>query len=364
MKILHIVEDFSVKSGGLRTVIANLDFFLKKHGYDSYILSSDQEKEDDIFIVEASNGWLYSKEWKPKINHIVKTYHIDIIHIHGVWLCPQYVGAKYAVQNNIPLVFSCHGMYQPWLWKKGTLKKKIYLNLVSKKWFKKANIIHSITDNETKNIKKYFPKNSYFEIPNLISFSENSNEFKADGKYIFYLGRLNKTKGIDILIKAFAQLNNKNIQLKIAGGFNEYKAELDKLVHELGLSERVSFLGEVKGNEKTKLIREAWVMASPTFSDVIGMVNLEAALNKTPMITTHKTGLKEGWNTNGGYLINPNIKELTAKLKEAISWNAEERKLKGEQLYEFAKQNYSWSEQFYKWEELYTSILKNKVHVK
>lgn len=345
-------------------MIANLDFFLKKHGYESYILSSDKEKEDDIFTVEVSNGWLYSKYWKPKIAHIVEKYNIDIIHIHGVWLCPQYVGAKYAVQNNIPLVFSCHGMYQPWLWKKGTLKKKIYLNLVSKKWFQKANIIHSITANETQNIKKYFPKNSYFEIPNLISFSDNSNEFEAKSKYIFYLGRLNKTKGIDILIKAFAQLQDKEIKLKIAGGFNEYKSDLDKLVNELNLNERVSFLGEVKGNEKTKLIQEAWVMASPTFSDVIGMVNLEAALNKTPMITTHKTGLKEGWNTNGGYLINPNVSELTAKLSEAASWSNEERKLKGKQLYDFAKQNYSWSEQFYKWEKLYSSILKNENYAK
>jgi len=55
MKILHIVEDFSLNSGGLRTVIKNLDFQLKSVGYKSFILASNKEKEDDIFnkIIEG-----------------------------------------------------------------------------------------------------------------------------------------------------------------------------------------------------------------------------------------------------------------------------------------------------------------------
>ncbi|MFY7670605.1 glycosyltransferase [Tenacibaculum sp. MEBiC06402] len=360
MKILHIVEDFSIKSGGLRTVVLNLDFFLKQNGFESYILSSDKEKGDNIFTVSSNNGWLYSKEWKHKIKEIVDAYNINVIHVHGVWLYPQLIGAKFAVKNNIPLVLSCHGMYQPWLWKKGTLKKKIYLNLVSKKWFKKSSLIHSITSDETQNIKKYFPKNNYFEIPNLISFTENQKVPEFEEKYILYLGRLNKTKGIDLLLKAFAQLNLEDVSLKIAGGFNEYKPELEKLINELGIQRKVNFLGEVKGNEKTTLIQEAWVMASPTFSDVIGMVNLEAALHKTPIITTYKTGLHKDWNTNGGFLINPNVNELKDKLEEAINWSAEKRLLHGQQLFNFAKQNYSWNEQFFKWEKLYNSILKQE----
>ena len=60
MKILHIVEDFSIKSGGLRTVIKNLDFHLKKLGHDSFILAYDKEKNDDVFVLNATNKWLYS----------------------------------------------------------------------------------------------------------------------------------------------------------------------------------------------------------------------------------------------------------------------------------------------------------------
>ncbi|CAM1345186.1 glycosyltransferase [Tenacibaculum amylolyticum] len=359
MKILHIVEDFSVKSGGLRSAIYSLDDHLKKDGFQSYILSSEKEKEDTIYTVPATNKWLYHKDWINKIDSIVSEKKIDIIHIHGVWLYPQYIGAKYAVKNNIPFVFSCHGMYQPWLWKKGTLKKKLYLHFLSKKWFRKAKVIHTITENETKNTRKFFKKAQFIEIPNLVSFSTTEAVPDFSDKYILYLGRLNKTKGIDVLITAFANIVDKKVTLKIAGGFNDYKKELETLVKTYKLGERVEFLGEVKGTIKEKLIQNAWAMVSPTFSDVIGIVNLEAGLFKTPMITTYKTGLKNAWNSNGGFLIEPTISELEKALTEVVNYTIEKRIAKGEQLHAFVKENYSWEQQFPKWKDLYELTLKS-----
>lgn len=359
MKILHIVEDFSIKSGGLRSAIDGLNNHLNQNGIQSYILSSEKENEDTIYTVSATNKWLYNKDWISKIDSIVSDKKIDIIHIHGVWLYPQYIGAKYAIKNNIPFVFSCHGMYQPWLWKKGTLKKKLYLNFLSKKWFSKAKVIHTITEDETKNAQQFFKKTEFIEIPNLISFSKREVTPDFSDKYVLYLGRLNKTKGIDLLIAAFANLVDKGITLKIAGGFNDYKKELETLVKKRGLEEKVMFLGEVKGTAKEKLIQNAWAMVSPTFSDVIGIVNLEAGLFKTPMITTYKTGLKTTWNNNGGFLIEPTISELEKALAEVVNYTLEERIANGEKLHAFVKENYSWEQQFPKWKDLYERTLKS-----
>lgn len=356
MKILHIVEDFSIKSGGLRTVIKNLDYYLNEEGFKSYILSSEQEIEDNIYIVETTNKWLYSKTWGKKIEEIVKTKEITIIHIHGVWLYPQYIGAKYAIKKGIPLVLSAHGMYQPWLWKKGNLKKKLYFNILSKKWFTQASVIHTITEDESKNIKRYFKKNKIIEIPNLISLEHRNKTFLVGPKYILYLGRLNKTKGIDILISAFSEIDNNNLILKIAGGFNEYKKNLEKLVQSLKLSNKVQFIGEVKNKEKEKLIKNSWVMVSPSFSDVIGMVNLEAASLNTPMITTHNTGLKKEWNINGGKLIKPDKNELKLALSEVLNWSLEDRINKGKQLYSFVENNYSWKTKTIDWLNLYKNL--------
>ena len=154
MKVLHIVEDFSLDSGGLRTVIRDLDFHLKSANHSSYIFASNKENEDVVYLFKGHSKWLYSKFLWRKIDAVIRQEKIEIIHIHGVWLYPQFIGAKYAVKNNIPFILTPHGMYQPWLWKKSTLKKKLYFYFLSKKWVSKATFIHSITADETQNFKK------------------------------------------------------------------------------------------------------------------------------------------------------------------------------------------------------------------
>ncbi|MDG1528394.1 MAG: glycosyltransferase [Polaribacter sp.] len=360
MKILHIVEDFSIKSGGLRTVIKNLDFHLKKLGHDSFILASDKEKNDDVFVLNATNKWLYSRNWKNKILKIIGEQKIELIHIHGAWLYPQFIGAKIAIQKKIPMILSLHGMFQPWLWKKGTLKKKLYFYLLSKKYFAKAEFIHTITAQETETIKEFFKRNEIIEIPNLITIDKLEIANNNIKKNVVYLGRINQTKGIDLLIKAFSRIENQGFQLKIAGGFNSHQKELERLVKSLKLERKVAFIGEVKGEEKINLIRTAWVMVSPSYSDVIGMVNLEAASFKTPMITTFKTGLNKDWNTNGGFLINPNLEELIITLKESLNWSLKERVSKGELLYKFVEKEYSWENKLKDWEALYKKATVNE----
>jgi len=362
IKILHIVEDFSIESGGLRTVIKNLDFKLHQKGLNSYILSTDKEKEDTIFLVKAKNKpWMYANEWNKKLEEIVSSKKINIIHIHGVWLYPHFIAAKFALKNKIPFVLSVHGMYEPWLWSKGTLKKKLYFNLLVKKVFSRASVIHTITPFETQQIQRLFKqKVKTIEIPNLIPVPKNNiKETEIKDKYILYLGRLDEKKGIKLLIKSFTKIQDKKIVLKIAGSFNEYKEELEQLIHQLKLTNRIVFLGQVKGNEKIKLIKEAFVLVAPSFSEVIGMVNLEGAILKTPVITTHQTGLNKGWNSSGGKLINPNIDELTNVLNEVLLWDTAKRNEQGQKLYDFVIKNYSWKERINDWIQLYKNILKN-----
>jgi len=354
MKILHIVEDFSIKSGGLRTVIKNLNIELQKMGYSSYILSSDKEKEDEIYLVDAKNKpWMYSKQWKQKLNKVVSQKQINIIHIHGVWLYPHYLAAKFALKNKIPFVLSIHGMYEPWLWGKGTLKKTLYFHLLVKRLFKKAAVIHTITPFETKNVITLFKKPSIVEIPNLIHIPQKEVKTDSGIKYILYLGRLDEIKGIKILIKALKKIDNNEVVLKIAGESNAYKKELERLIDNLGLQNRVSFLGLVTKNKKIKIIKEAFILVAPSYSEVIGMVNLEAAILKTPVITTYQTGLDTKWNENGGKLINPNVNELIENLNEILNWSIDKRNIEGEKLYHFVSKNYSWEGRINDWIQLY-----------
>ena len=359
MKILHVLEDYSVHSGGIRTVVKELNQKLNQANIDSYILSSKKEKDDEIFLVETGKPWLYSKQWAEELNEIYIKNNIDIIHIHGVWMYPQYIAAKFAIQHQIPFLLTPHGMYEPFLWNKSKLKKKIYFNLLSKPVFSKADAIHAITFDEKNNLKKLFKNSNIIEIPNLI----DQNNFKEitpnlNEKYILFLGRLDPKKGIDLLIKSFSKINNTGWKLKIAGGFTPYKKELEKLVEEYNLADKVEFLGLVTGEIKNQLYANAFVFVAPSHSEVVGMVNLEAAIFKTPVITTYQTGLNPKWNDNGGILINPKIEELINALNKVTNWSIEERNHNGIKLHNFVIKHYSWQNRLKDWKALYENILK------
>jgi glycosyltransferase involved in cell wall biosynthesis len=362
IKILHIVENYSLSSGGVRTIVKSLVEELENYNFSSFILTSIKEKDDEnVFVVDAiERPWLYSSNWKKKIETICKEEKIDCIHIHGTWMFPQFMAAKFSVNNKIPFVLSPHGMYEPWLWEKGTFKKKMYFKFLVKKYFKKATILHAITTKEKKNLNKLFETIKIVEIPNLIKNKSNQVlGFVNQDKYILYIGRLDEVKGIDLLIKSFIKINPKNFKLKIAGKYNSYKNELDNIIKNAKFdTSKIEFLNFIDGAEKEQIIKNAFVVVAPSHSEVIGMVNLEAAILMTPVITTFQTGLNKSWNNNGGVLINPDIKELVSSLRKVLSWTDKERVDNGLKLYNFVVNNYSWENKINDWEELYKATLK------
>jgi glycosyltransferase involved in cell wall biosynthesis len=359
INIIHILEDFSFLSGGIRTTVNNLHVRLLESNINSTIVTTRKEKKDDVVIVKGGNiPWRFSINLIEVLNKIHTRDNISIIHIHGVWMYPQYAAAKFAIKQNIPFLISCHGMFEPWLWLKGGFKKKKYFKNVVKNTFSKANFLHAITQPEADELKKLFPKTKIKTIPNLIAPKKDILKkalFKE--KYILYLGRIDEKKGIDLLIIAFSKIRKSGFRLKIAGNFNDYKEVLEKLVIQLNLQTQVDFLGLVVGEEKELLYKEAFVFAAPSHSEVIGMVNLEAAILGTPVITTVQTGLKSEWSSNGGILINPNTTELQAALELALNWSNSERNERGMLLSKFVLKEYSWKYRLQDWICFYENIL-------
>ena len=281
MNIVHILEDFSFLSGGLRTVVNDLHNRLRSNGVNSTIITTRKEKEDEVIKVEGGDKpWRFSKNLKGKLNTLHTQKKIDIIHIHGVWMYPQYAAAKFAFKNKIPFLISCHGMYEPWLWLNGSFKKKLYFKYVVRNIFSKAKYLHAITLPEAKELKKLFPNTTVAEIPNLIDSKPiviATPDFSE--KYILYLGRIDKKKGIDILINAFANIANHEFRLKIAGGFNDYQKELEALVKNLNLEGKVDFVGLVTGVPNTADSR----FTIPTTSEWDGATNTKAFLNNNSL---------------------------------------------------------------------------------
>jgi len=180
-------------------------------------------------------------------------------------------------------------------------------------------------------------------------------------KTILYVGRLVKRKGADDLIKVHKQILQKipNTKLVIVGD-GPYRKNLETLTKKLGIQDKVEFTGTLKGRKLYEKYAECNVFAMPSkrlVHDVegFGMVFLEAALLKKPVVGTRSGGIPEAViHGKTGLLIEPGD---TQALKEALLLLLTDEKLArklGENAYKRATQKFTWEKATQKFLEMYT----------
>lgn len=124
-----------------------------------------------------------------------------------------------------------------------------------------------------------------------------------DKKIILYVGRMEWRKGIGTLIHAFKEVAQKqpNAQLYIVGGGKSKSARqldetererLRQLVKELGLEQKVFFLGPKIQKELYLYYNAADVCVVPSYYEFFGIVPLESMACGTPVVASHTGGLK------------------------------------------------------------------------
>jgi glycosyltransferase involved in cell wall biosynthesis len=128
-----------------------------------------------------------------------------------------------------------------------------------------------------------------------LGFFSPSEAVERDTEPTFlYLGRLKRYKGVDIIVRALAKLAGDGEQMRLLiGGRGEWEPNLRRLVDELGLGDRVEFMGFVSEERKRELFRTSWANVYPSPKEGWGITNLEAAACGTPAIASDSPGLRE-----------------------------------------------------------------------
>jgi glycosyltransferase involved in cell wall biosynthesis len=116
---------------------------------------------------------------------------------------------------------------------------------------------------------------------------------------IFSCGRLNPSKGHDILLVAVRRMvdNGADVQLAIAGedeaGGRGYRGELERLIDSLGLRDRVRLLGSVPGSLIRAELAGAHAFALASHAEPLGVAIMEAMSMGVPVVATAAGGVSE-----------------------------------------------------------------------
>lgn len=141
--------------------------------------------------------------------------------------------------------------------------------------------------------------NRHFTLYNCLGFNFNvNNELpKVKTSKIVRIGvvsRLEKIKGIDILLKAIAitSLNHKNIEIRIAGAGGE-EAELKELAKSLDIDSLIQWHGRLNQNELPGFYSSNNIMIVPSRMEGFGLTAVEAMAFRLPVIASNVGGLPE-----------------------------------------------------------------------
>ncbi|MBK4147375.1 D-inositol-3-phosphate glycosyltransferase [Corynebacterium macginleyi] len=117
-------------------------------------------------------------------------------------------------------------------------------------------------------------------------------------KVVAFVGRLQKFKGPEVLIRAAAELYRReptrDFQVLICGGPSGANASPEayrELARELGVYKRVRFLGPRPPEELVGVYRAADIVAVPSYNESFGLVALEAQASGTPVVAAAVGGL-------------------------------------------------------------------------
>ncbi len=269
----------------------------------------------------------YELALSSKLVDTIKLYGIELLHVH--YAIPHayagYMAKKMLEEENIhvPMITTLHGTD---------------ITLVGKHPFYKPAVTFSINNSDvvtsvsaslkSQTLEIFDIKNQIEVIPNFIDKSKYSSSFtdcqrslmaEDDEKIITHISNFRKVKRIPDVVRIFHKIQEKIPAKLIMVGEGPEKEGAEKLCEELGIADRVIFLGN--SNEIDRILCFSDLFLLPSESESFGLAALEAMMNKVPVISSNVGGIPEV-NENGvtGFLSEVgNITEMAQNALKILS---------------------------------------------
>lgn len=208
---------------------------------------------------------------------------------------------------------------------------QLNLSLFSRRWFRLFQTISydNVSFNshflEGEYRKGGFPMKRSFVVHRGIDFPVMGETEIAQPrpKQFLIACQLERHKGIHIAIEAFSRLQDHEVTLRILGdGPEPYRTEVRELARDLGLGERVVFLGKRPHAEVVAEMQSALAFINPPiWNEPFGRTSIEAMACGAPLINSDSGAIREIAIDEESALIYPkeDVGALTTRLERVLS---------------------------------------------
>ncbi|MCE9520404.1 MAG: glycosyltransferase [Verrucomicrobia bacterium] len=284
----------------------------------------------------------------------VKNY--DLVHIHALFSFASISAARVARARGVPYIIRPLGLLNAYgMQQRRRRVKQWSFRLIEKPLLDSAAAIHYTSTQERDEAAHLQIKAPAHVIPLGIDltpfqhlpaaevFKERFPETRGK-QVILFLSRLDPKKGLELLMEAFAMLQetNPDIHLVIAGGGNEeYTKELRGLAARLAIANKTTWTGQLDGDVKLSALAAATLFVLPSHSENFGIALLEAMAAGVACLSTRGVALAvEGARQGAGMVVTCEIETLVMAMKRMLVDGALRAQL-GESARRMAQEQFS-----------------------
>ena len=264
----------------------------------------------------------YELALSSKMAYVIKTYHIDILHVH--YAIPHaYAGymAKQMLKREgieVPMVTTLHGTDITLVGNHPTYKEAVTFSI------NESDIVTSVSESLKQDTLRLFRIDKDIKvIPNFtnIKKSKETSPCKRtvmanpEELIVTHISNFRKVKRIDDVVRIFYGIQQKLPAKLIMVGDGPEREIADQLCKDLGIKSKVLFLGNTSDIDRILCFTDLFLL--PSASESFGLSALEAMAAGVPVVSSNTGGLPEV-NEEGvsGYLCP--IGDVKAMAEKAI----------------------------------------------
>ncbi len=350
MRVLQVVPGMAARTGGPATSVTTAVTALRDQGVECTILTPDlgglPGSRGDLKPEDMPEGatelsleicrslpprrLAFSPELWSAARRLAADH--DVVHIHSLFVFPQYAGFRAAVKTGTPHVVSPRGSLDWWCRQKGRGRKLVSDVLWQRPMFESAAAIHVTTAAEREMTSDYGPAVRRFVIPNVVDtdfwsqpgdpqgFRDRYLDGHA-GPIVAFVSRIARKKRPDVVVEAFIELAPENAMLVIAGPDDEgLRPGLEKMLEDAGMRSRARFVGHLPRQPMRDLVKAASAWVLPSETENFSNASAEAIAAGAPVILSRGVGLATDAERSGAALVidGPDSKALAARLRELL----------------------------------------------
>ena len=384
LRVLHVISGINPENGGPPNALAGMAAAQVRAGLNVSIVSTWTTDPCPHVVADLESKGIKVTHIGPARNPMSRhpdlprvldelVSRADVLHVHAVWEQIQHVACKTARRRGVRYVLRPCGMLDPWNMSNGWVKKRLYLTLRMGKNLDRAAALHFATELERQAVARLrlrapgiveplgLNSGELQDLPRPDAF-RNKHARLAGKRLITFLGRLDKGKGLELLIPAFARIapEHPDTHMVIIGpdSHSGYRSTVEDLIRAHGIAERTFLAGMLKGREKVAARVDSYVLCQPSFHENFGIVVVESLACGTPTIVSDQVYLHpEVAKAGVGAVTGMTIESVAGELRRWLNDPAL-RAAAASRARPYALKTFDWDNIALRWTEHYRRITR------